>query len=105
MLVCALLVHNFAHETAGAARTRSSLHPLIGEGGKFMNSSRKKHAARSRNYIRVIASKAKQSISPSKERMDCFVARAPRNDGGMGESEILPGEIHSNDGFNDIRPT
>jgi hypothetical protein len=37
--------------------------------------------------------------------MDCFVARAPRNDGGMGESEILPGEIHSNDGFNDIRPT
>jgi hypothetical protein len=24
----------------------------------------------------------KQSISPRKERMDCFVARAPRNDGG-----------------------
>jgi hypothetical protein len=24
---------------------------------------------------------AKQSISPRKERMDCFVARAPRNDG------------------------
>src|SRR5260370_1100709 len=29
----------------------------------------------------VIASRAKQSISPRKESMDCFVARAPRNDG------------------------
>ncbi len=29
----------------------------------------------------VIASEAKQSISPPKGRMDCFVARAPRNDG------------------------
>ena len=31
MLVCALFVH-IAHETAGAARTRSSLRPLIPEG-------------------------------------------------------------------------
>jgi hypothetical protein len=31
----------------------------------------------------VIASEAKQSISPRKERMDCFVARAPRNDGSF----------------------
>ena len=30
----------------------------------------------------VIASEAKQSISPRKERMDCFVAVAPRNDVG-----------------------
>ena len=30
MLVCALFVH-IAHETAGAARTRSSLRPLIPE--------------------------------------------------------------------------
>jgi len=29
----------------------------------------------------VIASEAKQSISPNKERLDCFVADAPRNDG------------------------
>jgi hypothetical protein len=29
----------------------------------------------------VIASEAKQSIAPQKERMDCFVAVAPRNDG------------------------
>ena len=34
MLVCALLVH-IAHETAGAARTRSSLRPLFGEGEMF----------------------------------------------------------------------
>src|ERR1700676_1339798 len=29
----------------------------------------------------VIASEAKQSIAPHKERMDCFVRFAPRNDG------------------------
>src|SRR3954463_9765735 len=35
MLMRALLVH-IAHETAGAARTRSSLRPLFTEGGKFL---------------------------------------------------------------------
>ena len=35
MLVCALFVH-IAHETAGAARTRSSLRPLIGEGEELL---------------------------------------------------------------------
>ena len=34
LLLCAK-----AHETAGAARTRSSLRPLIGEGGKFRQTS------------------------------------------------------------------
>ncbi len=34
------------------------------------------------NSQTVIASEAKQSMSPRKERMDCFVASAPRNDGG-----------------------
>jgi hypothetical protein len=34
MLVCALFVH-IAHETAGAARTRSSLRPLTIEGEEF----------------------------------------------------------------------
>ena len=34
MLVCALLVH-IAHETAGAARTRSSLRPLLPGGQGF----------------------------------------------------------------------
>ena len=33
-----LLVH-FAHETAGAARTRLSLHPLVSEGGNRLQSS------------------------------------------------------------------
>src|SRR5438105_2170668 len=31
---------------------------------------------------------AKQSIVPQKERMDCFVARAPRNDGGSSLPKI-----------------
>src|SRR3954454_20107984 len=35
MLVCALLVH-IAHETAGAARTRSSLRPLFQRAGSFL---------------------------------------------------------------------
>src|ERR1700680_2153325 len=34
MLVCVFL-HNFAHETAGAARIRLSLRPLFGEGTEF----------------------------------------------------------------------
>src|SRR6266516_821048 len=36
MLVCRLLPCALARETAGAARTRSSLRPLIGEGGKLI---------------------------------------------------------------------
>src|SRR6266404_3421221 len=40
------------------------------------------YALRRTSHSAVIASEAKQSIAPSKERMDCFVARAPRNDGG-----------------------
>ncbi len=39
--MCATL-HNFAHETAGAARTRSSLRPLIwGQGNLIANLGRK----------------------------------------------------------------
>ena len=38
MLMRALFVH-IAHETAGAARTRSSLRPLIGEGEEFQHNS------------------------------------------------------------------
>ena len=38
MLVCALLVH-IAHETAGAARTRLSLRPLVSEGKNFCQTS------------------------------------------------------------------
>jgi hypothetical protein len=39
MLVCVFYVQ-FAHETAGAARTRSSLRPLFSEGGMFRKISR-----------------------------------------------------------------
>ena len=36
--------------------------------------------------VAVIASEAKQSIARRQESMDCFVARAPRNDGVSGIS-------------------
>src|SRR5947209_20543761 len=39
MLVCALAVH-IAHETAGAARTRSSLYPLFEEGTERYSKAR-----------------------------------------------------------------
>src|SRR6478736_4058141 len=48
MLVCAFL-HTFAHETAGEARTRHSLRPLIGGYGKFDRKPRANRAARSRS--------------------------------------------------------
>src|SRR5258708_11099772 len=41
----------------------------------------------------VIASEAKQSIA-KKERVDCFVARAPRNDGGTGAIRPLHSRLH-----------
>ena len=47
-----------------------------------------------------LRSEAKQSISPSKERMDCFVARAPRND---GEAHFGCGTIRMY-GFGDFQP-
>jgi hypothetical protein len=50
MLVCALFVH-IAHETAGAARTRSSLRPLIGEGKEISGKARAERAARSRSCV------------------------------------------------------
>jgi hypothetical protein len=82
MLVCAFL-HIFARETAGAARTRLSLRPLFEEGGKKQQNPGE---TRRGNYMHVkeivIASAAKQSISPRKERMDRF-ACVPRNDGGL----------------------
>src|SRR5881392_2525063 len=43
---CAPNAHFLAHETAGAARTRHSLRPLFGEGGKEFVKARAKHAAR-----------------------------------------------------------
>src|SRR4051812_24055969 len=50
MLVC-VFVSYLAHETAGAARTRSSLRPLISESGNFHGKPRAKHAARTRTHV------------------------------------------------------
>jgi hypothetical protein len=75
MLVCASLAL-FAHETAGAASTRHSLRPLL-----WAKRFCKPRACKPREgggvsfgVSVVIASEAKQSISPRKEGMDCFVA-------------------------------
>ncbi|WP_079565948.1 hypothetical protein [Bradyrhizobium erythrophlei] len=83
MLVCALL-HNFARETAGAARTRLSLRPLFEESVKKQQAS---GATRRGNYMHVreivianvetvIASAAKQSSFLACCAMDCFAALA-----------------------------
>src|SRR3954447_16411746 len=50
MLVCAFF-RTIAHETAGAARTRSSLRPLFGEGANRFGKARADHAARMRTYV------------------------------------------------------
>jgi len=67
---------HFAHETAGAARIRHSLRPLISEGENYLQTS----GAMRRGIIQlcldhhpVIASEAKQSIA-RQGKMDCFVA-------------------------------
>jgi hypothetical protein len=63
----------FAHETAGAARTRHSLRPLLF--GRRIHARLGRIAPRDcETAFAVIASEAKQSISPLEERMDCFVA-------------------------------
>jgi hypothetical protein len=49
-----------------------------------------------RAFFAVIASEAKQSIAPQKERMDCFVASAPRNDGKIARAAAL---LHGADGM------
>src|SRR6478672_10125801 len=107
MLMRALSVH-IAHETAGAARIRHSLRPLNWRGRRVSSTPRAISAARTRNYFRVVPALSRddsgdggalptviasaatcppkpwrwrnQSIAPREERMDCFVARAPRND-------------------------
>src|ERR1044072_1151777 len=57
MLVCNFCYAQTAHETSGAASTRSSLRPLTG-GREVDSKPRAVHAARRRNHIHVIASAA-----------------------------------------------
>ena len=89
MLVCALFVH-IAHETAGAARTRSSLRPLFGEGKDFSHSSgamRRENAKlylpslRAQRRVRRSLGEGGSNLCGEEKRMGCFVAFAPRNDG------------------------
>jgi hypothetical protein len=86
MLVCALLVH-IAHETAGAARIRHSLRPLIFEGESYLQTS----GASRREIAKVCLElpslrgalattcppklderRRKQSILSLRGEMDCF---------------------------------
>src|ERR1700675_2638136 len=75
MLVCAFL-HNFARETAGAARTRLSLRPLFEEGGKKQQTPGETRRGIAKVYPAVIASEAKQSIAQQERKLDCFAALA-----------------------------
>ena len=65
----------FAHEAAGATGTRRFLRPLLSEGMVIQNSDAWRRE-KADLHLAVIASEAKQSISPHKERMDCFAALA-----------------------------
>jgi hypothetical protein len=72
--MCTLLLP-IAHETAGAARIRHSLRPLFERVKISVQLGR--IASREREFVfAVIASEAKQSISPHEERMDCFASLA-----------------------------
>src|SRR5206468_11647088 len=77
---CARSYAQIAHETAGAASTRSSLRPLIpkraNEDANLGRNAPRECETISETISTVIASAAKQSISPHKERMDCFAALA-----------------------------
>jgi hypothetical protein len=79
---CAFFCARFARETAGAARTRCSLRPLIKRVRKFFSKPRAYQAARSRSHVSTSlrgAKATKQSIFPVRGAMDCFAGA--RNDG------------------------
>ena len=87
MLVCAFPTTH-AHETAGAARTRSSLRPLFEEGKEISGKARAHRAARSRTLPSLRGAtcppkpwrRRKQSMSQHEGSVDCFGRFAPRND-------------------------
>jgi hypothetical protein len=99
MLVCVFL-HKFAHETAGAARTRLSLRPLVFEGDKVfaklgqtvsrerertseidsgLTASLRGALLSAEARLRAEADAMKQSTLPLRRPMDCFAYA--RNDG------------------------
>jgi hypothetical protein len=67
---------HIARETAGAARTRSSLRPLISRARFSCKTSGRSCRENVKLHSAVIASAAKQPILPREERMDCFAALA-----------------------------
>src|ERR1700738_4275517 len=67
-------ITTIAHETAGALGIRHSPRPLWAEGFLQDSGAARREAANAR--LDVIASEAKQSISPRKGRMDCFASLA-----------------------------
>jgi len=80
MLVCVFLC-KFAHETAGAARIRLSLRPLIGEGESFMHDSGASRCGNAESHHDVIARSASDEAIHFYFvlTMDCFACA--RNDG------------------------
>jgi hypothetical protein len=102
MLVRALSVH-IAHETAGAARIRHSLRPLTTEGEEFQHNPGASRRGIAKSCFPSLRAKrlVRRSLdeggsNPScrtKKRMDCFVARAPRND-GSGSLKIESNNKH-----------
>src|SRR5258708_17899909 len=66
----------------------------VGGGHGLAGATRSWGSSFALRFIHVIASGAKQSISPRKGRMDCFVAHAPRNDERKKMAGISPGHFH-----------
>src|SRR5258708_25415253 len=66
----------------------------VGGGHGLAGATRSWGSSFALRFIHVIASGAKQSISPRKGRMDCFVAHAPRNDDRKKMAGISPGHFH-----------
>ena len=88
MLVCSYCYAQTAHETAGAASTRSSLHPLILEEGQTkMQTSGEMRRENAKLYTPFIASLAKQSICP---RVEHGLLRFARNDVERGSLRPHP---------------
>src|SRR4051794_5867182 len=78
MLMCALLLP-IAHETAGAARTRHSLRPLIGEGGKYSQTSGAMRRGNAELYPRHC--ERSEAIHIAARRKNGLLRRfTPRND-------------------------
>src|ERR1700730_461589 len=80
MLVCVFL-RAFAHETAGAARTRLSLRPLLPEGEK-LRKARAFHAARMRTHAL-----APSENSTRKCGIECVAGRGDRKAPEFPESK------------------